>query len=38
MKIEQQVLLTISYGKAYGEVVHSIEGKFGIELEKAKEE
>jgi hypothetical protein len=38
MKIEQQVLLAISYGKPYKELGYSIDEKFGLELENAKEE
>jgi hypothetical protein len=38
MKIEQQVLLAISYSKVYKEVCYSIDENFGFEFENAKEE
>jgi hypothetical protein len=37
MKIEQQVLLTISHGKVHKRPGYSIERKFGFELKNAKE-
>ena len=38
MKIEQQVLLEISYRKVCKELGYSVDGKFGFGLENAKEE